>query len=60
MSYLSAKKIYPGNWAEPLNGWYKNIDADYAGSNDAFQGRPHLGAGYSLVTVTSSSVVTWL
>jgi hypothetical protein len=27
MTYLSAKKIYPGNWAEPLNGWYKNIDS---------------------------------
>ncbi len=29
MTYLSAKKIFPGNWAEPLNGWYKNIDADW-------------------------------
>ena len=26
MAYLSSKKIFPGNWAEPLNGWYKNID----------------------------------
>ena len=26
MSYLSAKKIYPGNFTEALNGWYKNID----------------------------------
>jgi len=25
-SYLTAKKIYPGNWAEALNGWYRNID----------------------------------
>ena len=40
MSYLSSKKIYPGNWAEPLNGWYKNIDADYAGSNDGSKGGP--------------------
>lgn len=27
MTYLTSKKIYPGNWAEPLNGWYKNIDS---------------------------------
>jgi hypothetical protein len=31
MTYLSAKKIFPGNWAEPLNGWYKNIDATTEG-----------------------------
>lgn len=40
MTYLSAKKIYPGNWAEPLNGWYKNIDADYAGTDDGSKGGP--------------------
>ena len=40
MTYLSAKKIYPGNWAEPLNGWYKNIDADYGGSDDGSKGGP--------------------
>lgn len=33
MTYLSAKKIYPGNWAEPLNGWYKNIDATTEGGS---------------------------
>lgn len=40
MTYLSAKKIYPGNWAEPLNGWYKNIDAAAAGTDDASKGGP--------------------
>jgi hypothetical protein len=40
MTYLSSKKIYPGNWAEPLNGWYKNIDADYAGVVDGSKGGP--------------------
>ena len=40
MTYLSAKKIFPGNWAEPLNGWYKNIDADYAGTDDGSKGGP--------------------
>ena len=35
MSYLSSKKIYPGNWVNALNGWYKNIDTDYSGSNDS-------------------------
>jgi hypothetical protein len=40
MTYLSAKKIYPGNWAEPLNGWYKNIDTNDNGTNDASKGGP--------------------
>lgn len=40
MTYLSAKKIYPGNWAEPLNGWYKNIDTNDNGSNDSSKGGP--------------------
>ena len=40
MTYLSAKKIYPGNWAEPLNGWYKNIDTNADGSNNASKGGP--------------------
>ena len=41
MTYLSAKKIYPGNWAEPLNGWYKNIDATTVdGTNDSSKGGP--------------------
>lgn len=34
MSYLSSKKIYPGNWVNALNGWYKNIDTDDSGSDD--------------------------
>lgn len=40
MTYLSAKKIYPGNWAEPLNGWYKNIDTNDDGTNNASKGGP--------------------
>ena len=40
MTYLSAKKIYPGNWAEPLNGWYKNIDTNSDGTNNASKGGP--------------------
>ena len=40
MTYLSSKKIYPGNWAEPLNGWYKNIDTDDSGSTDGSKGGP--------------------
>ena len=31
MTYLGAKKIYPGNWTVPLNGWYKNIDTTAQG-----------------------------
>jgi hypothetical protein len=40
MTYLSSKKIFPGNWAEPLNGWYKNIDTDDSGANDGSKGGP--------------------
>ena len=40
MTYLSAKKIYPGNWAEPLNGWYKNIDNTQDGTDDGSKGGP--------------------
>ena len=40
MAYLSSKKIYPGNWAEPLNGWYKNIDTTDNDTNDSSTGGP--------------------
>jgi hypothetical protein len=41
MTYLTAKKIYPGNWNNALNGWYKNIDANPAdGTNDGSKGGP--------------------
>ena len=40
MTYLSAKKIYPGNWAEPLNSWYKNIDNTQDGTNESSKGGP--------------------
>ena len=46
MTYLSAKKIYPGNWAEPLNGWYKNIDTTAQG-----------GTGYNASKAGPTSVL---
>jgi hypothetical protein len=66
MTYLSAKKIYPGNWAEPLNGWYKNIDTNDSGSNDGSKGGPtsvlavpgyryFQQRGYVAVTTTSGA-----
>jgi hypothetical protein len=66
MSYLSAKKIYPGNWAEPLNGWYKNIDNTQDGTNESSAGGPtsvlavpgyryFQQRGYVAVTATSGS-----
>jgi hypothetical protein len=66
MSYLSAKKIYPGNWAEALNGWYRNIDTTDDGTNNASNGGPtsvlavpgyryFQQRGYVAVTATSSS-----
>jgi len=66
MSYLSAKKIYPGNWAEPLNSWYKNIDNTQDGTNESSKGGPtsvlaipgyryFQARGYLAVTATSGS-----
>jgi hypothetical protein len=66
MTYLSAKKIYPGNWAEPLNGWYKNIDNSQDGTNDGSKGGPtsvlatpgyryFQQRGYVAVTATSGT-----
>lgn len=66
MTYLSAKKIYPGNWAEPLNGWYKNIDTNDDGTNNASKGGPtsvlalpgyryFQQRGYVAVTATSGT-----
>ena len=66
MSYLSAKKIYPGNWAEPLNSWYKNIDNTQDGANESSKGGPtsvlaipgyryFQARGYVAVTATSGS-----
>tara|TARA_E500000318_G_scaffold99127_1_gene100979 strand:- start:566 stop:1363 length:798 start_codon:yes stop_codon:yes gene_type:complete len=40
MSYLSAKKIYPGNQTSALNGWYKNIDTNDDDTNDSSAGGP--------------------
>jgi hypothetical protein len=60
MSYLSAKKIYPGNWAEPLNGWYKNIDNTQDGVNESSARVALLLYWPSLVIVTFSNVVTLL
>lgn len=42
MTYLSAKKIYPGNWSQALNGWYKNIDSVNEGGTgyDSSKGGP--------------------
>jgi hypothetical protein len=40
MTYLSAKKIYPGNWSNALNGWYKNIDVVAEGTDDYSKGGP--------------------
>lgn len=40
MTYLSTKKIYPGNWVEALNGWYKNIDTTGGTTVDASKDGP--------------------
>ena len=43
MAYLSAKKIYPADMAEPLNGWYQNIDTTGGSTNNASKGGPTSG-----------------
>ena len=40
MAYLSAKKIYPADMAEPLNGWYQNIDTRGGSQNNASAAGP--------------------
>lgn len=44
MTYKKSKAIYPGNWVNPLNGWYQNIDLNYDGdatdSTDGTKGGP--------------------
>jgi hypothetical protein len=62
MSYLSSKKIYPGNWTNALNGWYKNIDTNDSGSNDASKGGPTsvlAVPGYRYFQQRGYAVVEW-
>ena len=40
MAYLSAKKIYPADMSEPLNGWYQNIDTRGGSQNNASKAGP--------------------
>lgn len=40
MTYLTAKKIYPGNWNNALNGWYRNINPNTAGTDTGSNAGP--------------------
>jgi len=40
MAYLSAKKIYPADMSEPLNGWYQNIDTNGGSTYNASDAGP--------------------
>lgn len=44
MTFRRPKKIYPGNWVNPLNGWFQNIDLNYDGdatdTTDGSKGGP--------------------
>ena len=62
MSYLSTKKIYPGNWVEALNGWYKNVDTNDDGTNNASKGGPTsvlAVPGYRYFQVRGYVPITW-
>jgi hypothetical protein len=62
MTYLSAKKIYPGNWSNALNGWYKNIDVIADSTNDFSNGGPTsvlATPGYRYFQQRGYVAVTW-
>jgi len=64
MSYLTSKKIYPGNWTNALNGWYKNIDTtdDGTSTNNASKGGPTsvlATPGYRYFQQRGYAAVTW-
>jgi hypothetical protein len=62
MSYLTSKKIYPGNWTNALNGWYKNIDTNDNGVNDASKCGPTsvlATPGYRYFQQRGYAAVTW-
>ena len=62
MTYLSAKKIYPGNWTVPLNGWYKNIDTTGGSTNNASKAGPTsvlAVPGYRYFQTRGYVPVTW-
>ena len=62
MTYLTAKKIYPGNWAQPLNGWYKNIDTTGGTTNNASKAGPTsvlATPGYRYFQTRGYVPVTW-
>ena len=62
MTYLSAKKIYPGNWAVALNGWYKNIDTTGGTTNNASKAGPTCVLalpGYRYFQTRGYVPVTW-
>jgi hypothetical protein len=62
MSYLSSKKIYPGNWTNALNGWYKNIDVIADNTNDYSKGGPTsvlAVPGYRYFQQRGYAVVEW-
>lgn len=40
MTYKKAKKIFPGNWSMPLNGWYQNVDLNADSTADGTKGGP--------------------
>lgn len=62
MSYLTSKKIYPGNWTNALNGWYKNIDTNDNGTNDSSKGGPTsvlATPGYRYFQQRGYAPITW-
>ena len=62
MSYLTSKRIYPGNWTNALNGWYKNIDNSQDGTDDGSKGGPTsvlACPGYRYFQQRGYAAVTW-
>jgi hypothetical protein len=62
MTYKKAKKIFPGNWSMPLNGWYQNVGDETVGGPTSVLSVPgwryFQTFGYAVVSDTNPATAT--
>jgi len=62
MTYKKAKKIFPGNWSMPLNGWYQNVGDETVGGPTSVLSVPgwryFQTFGYAIVADTDPATAT--
>jgi hypothetical protein len=62
MTYKKAKKIFPGNWSMPLNGWYQNVGNETVGGPTSVLSVPgwryFQTFGYAVVADTDPATAT--